>query len=396
MLLSVINNSDPASPVITIDRSTADFIKDMFFSSESAINLLNDLLQYEHIEAGTFRLSCSVVNIVNVLENKFSWANVWASQKDEESGYCVQAREALVAQRNLTVSFDMSRIEQVIRNLITNAMKFTPIDGKVDVNISCELFNSSVHAATNIDRFAKDAVGFLRVEVRDSGVGLSSEEQKKIFGEYSQFDIKELQGGGGSGLGLWISRRIIQMHNGIIGVTSAGHGFGSTFFFELPVFRPDYFSLEPSIHEASTLFGLPLLVLSGWQDDSPLNCKVVARLIESEKAGDFANATLLIADDGATAVHQLRSEMSAGRVIHFILMDYIMTTMHGPDAARIMRDELHFRGAIIGITGNALPDDIEYFISCGANHVITKPLTKAKLMDALHRFLPVAMCTVEE
>jgi signal transduction histidine kinase len=52
MLLTVINNSDPTSPVITIDRSTADFIKDMFFSSESAINLLNDLLQYEHIEAG--------------------------------------------------------------------------------------------------------------------------------------------------------------------------------------------------------------------------------------------------------------------------------------------------------------------------------------------------------
>ena len=115
-----------------------------------------------------------MVNIVNVLENKFSWANVWASQKgiafnvkdsslatefgpatsiamagerivymfygggnlylllytlflplcaDEESGYCVQAREAIVAQRNLTVSFDMSRIEQVIRNLITNAVR---------------------------------------------------------------------------------------------------------------------------------------------------------------------------------------------------------------------------------------------------------------------------------
>ena len=97
---------------------------------------------------------------------------------------------------------------------------------------------------------------------------------------------------------------------------------------------------------------------------------MVARLIESEKAGDFANATLLIADDGATAVQQLRSEMSAGRVVHFILMDYIMvgypcssfllfsfqfyvslcqTTMHGPDAARIMRDELQFRGAIIGM-----------------------------------------------
>ena len=111
-------------------------------------------------------------------------------------------------------------------------------------------------------------------------------------------------------------------------------------------------------------------VLMCWmlQDDSPLNVKVVVRLIESEKVGDFANATLLTADDGATAVEQLRNEMAAGRAVHFVLMDFVMviafvthaffsflpdafslqTSMHGPEAARIMREELNYRGVIIG------------------------------------------------
>jgi CheY-like chemotaxis protein len=64
------------------------------------------------------------------------------------------------------------------------------------------------------------------------------------------------------------------------------------------------------------------------QDDSSLNVKVVARLIESEKTGPFANATLLTADDGATAVEQLRTEMASGRAVHFILMDSVMVSFH--------------------------------------------------------------------
>ena len=68
-------------------------------------------------------------------------------------------------------------------------------------------------------------------------------------------------------------------------------------------------------------------VLLCLQDDSSLNIKVVMRLIENEKAGPFANAVLLTADDGATAVEQLRSEMAAGRAVHFILMDFVMVTV---------------------------------------------------------------------
>eukprot|EP01036_Dinobryon_divergens_P062061 gene62061-biopygen42098 len=124
-------------------------------------------------------------------------------------------------------------------------MKFTPRDGQVSVGISCELFSSSSHASVR-DKFGPDAVGFFRVAVTDSGVGLTEDEQRNIFGEFTQFNKNELQSGGGSGLGLWISRHIVQMHKGFMGVTSAGRGHGSTFFFELPVFGPGYSPPQPT------------------------------------------------------------------------------------------------------------------------------------------------------
>eukprot|EP01035_Chromulina_nebulosa_P069321 gene69321-biopygen19947 len=228
LLVSVIKKAGPTGPVV-IDRSTAELIEHMLFSSNSAINILNDLLQYEHIEAGTFALTCTSICIANSFKNKFGWANVLASQKnvsfsvqdttlatefgpsevvpfaDEGSS---QVAEHLAAQRDVYMYVDMCRIEQVIRNLITNA-------------------------------FGENAVGIFRLAVADSGAGLSEAEQGKIFGEFTQFNRNELQGGGGSGLGLWISRRIILLHKGYMGVTSAGHGHGSTFYFELPLFGPD-------------------------------------------------------------------------------------------------------------------------------------------------------------
>eukprot|EP01036_Dinobryon_divergens_P061853 gene61853-biopygen30372 len=217
MLVSLIDSAATTSSAIIIDSSTADFIRQMFFSSESAINILNDLLQYEHIEAGTFSLSCNALNMVRFLENKFGWAHVVASQKgvvfsvkdsslatefgpsdlvppiaDEENGLDGVGNAVLEAQRNLVVYIDIYRIEQVIRNLITNAMKFTPREGEVSVGISCQVFGSNSAIG---DKFGKDAVGYLRVDVTDSGVGLSEEEQRNIFGEFTQFNKNELQRG---------------------------------------------------------------------------------------------------------------------------------------------------------------------------------------------------------
>ena len=118
-----------------------------------------------------------------------------------------------------------------------------------------------------------------------------------------------------------------------------------------------------------------------------LNRKIVRRMLESSAnravLGDCT--TILEADDGTTALEVLRSESAAGRVVDFVLLDYVMVRMNGPEAARRMRAELGYRGVVIGITGNALPEDLAAFRDHGATVVLTKPLTNAKLMDAIYQ-----------
>ena len=97
----------------------------------------------------------------------------------------------------------------------------------------------------------------------------------------------------------------------------------------------------------------------------------------------LGDCSILDADDGTTALDVMRSESEAGRVIDFVLMDYVMIRMNGPEAVQKMRAELGYRGVVIGITGNALPEDLDNFREHGANIVLTKPLTNAKLMDAM-------------
>ena len=97
----------------------------------------------------------------------------------------------------------------------------------------------------------------------------------------------------------------------------------------------------------------------------------------------LGDCVILEADDGFTALDLMRSESAAGRVINFVLMDYVMIRMNGPEAVQNMRVDLGYRGVVIGITGNALPEDLDNFRDHGANVVLTKPLTNAKLMDAM-------------
>ena len=99
----------------------------------------------------------------------------------------------------------------------------------------------------------------------------------------------------------------------------------------------------------------------------------------------LGDCSILEADDGSTALDVMRREMEADRAIDFVLMDYIMVRMNGPEAVQKMRVELGYRGVVIGITGNALPQDIENFRDHGANMMLTKPLTNTKLMDAMRQ-----------
>ena len=114
--------------------------------------------------------------------------------------------------------------------------------------------------------------------------------------------------------------------------------------------------------------------------------KIVRRMLESNvNKSVLGDCTILEADDGCTALDVIRTETEADRQIDYVLMDYVMIRMNGPEAVQRMRAELGYRGVVIGITGNALPEDLNNFRDHGANVVLTKPLTNAKLIDAMRQ-----------
>ena len=91
------------------------------------------------------------------------------------------------------------------------------------------------------------------------------------------------------------------------------------------------------------------------------------------------------ADDGTTALKAMEKAEADGTSFDIVLIDYVMTTMNGPEAVRVMRRDLRYDGIVIGVTGNALPEDISFFEENGADCVITKPLTNKKLMQAIEQ-----------
>jgi CheY-like chemotaxis protein len=221
-----------------------------------------------------------------------------------------------------------------------------------------------------------ESAGILVIKVIDTGPGLSPDQQEQMFQEGVQFNPNELQGGQGSGLGLWISREIIQQHGGTIDVMSPGLGKGSTFTMSLPVIIPSISKSHASScrhsmshEEIERLSLLPLRVLV--VDDSKVNARMLSRLLQN------AGMKVSVVYSGEECIEFMSD--SCNHDIEMIVMDFIMPIMSGPEAARILRASGHSI-PIIGVTGNVLPEDIKCFKEAGANEVLVKPLILSKFL----------------
>jgi CheY-like chemotaxis protein len=261
-------------------------------------------------------------------------------------------------------------------------------------------------------------MGTVIITVKDSGPGLSPEQQQALFHQGVQFNPNELQAGQGSGLGLWISKEIVSLHHGTILVTSDGLGSGSVFKVTLPVVLRE--SLGSCL---GTPTALPLSCASGEQksllgdslfpipepgprpesppkqepesppesqreperesrprhvlvvDDAASNRKLVCRLLRSK--GFVCHE----AENGAECVEKV---MSREHPYDLILMDFEMPVMNGPSAARRLREN-RCDLLIVGVTGNVLPEDQSYFLEHGANVVLRKPLIVSDLLEEIER-----------
>ena len=208
-----------------------ELVEDVYVSINSAIQILSDLLQYESIDAGTFTLEKSrqVVGSWSMADNLRSLKS-FAKGRSISFSVTHNFNESLLVRlgegampmmlpiARMVLDIDRIRIEQVVRNLVSNAIKFTKQDGCIKVSFSAVSLDKDADkaATTTIAGDFTGAIAKLRVEIVDSGAGIDWESQKRIFSQFAQFNRNELQGGGGSGLGLWISRHIIDLHKGVV------------------------------------------------------------------------------------------------------------------------------------------------------------------------------------
>lgn len=172
----------------------------------------------------------------------------WAFLSAAAQPFRLNAREAQVrleigARRTesqwfdrVAVDVDPFKLSQVVRNLLSNAIKFTPPDGRVTVLLE-PLFDVAAVLRPDEARASDDEPLFVRISVSDSGAGISVADQQRLFGQYVQFNASKLQKGKGSGLGLWITKSIVELHGGRIGCRSDGEGRGATFYVDLPATR---------------------------------------------------------------------------------------------------------------------------------------------------------------
>jgi signal transduction histidine kinase len=184
----------------------------------TAVEILNDLLQYEKLESGIMKLEVTEQAVLPLLIKVLNPFVMYAQQKGVEFKYL--HRQLLLGETDLSglvMHVDHSKMSQVLRNLVSNALKFTPALPGNSVEVSADLVS-------------RDGSLFLRINCVDTGSGIASENQHRIFNEIVQFDANAQQGGGGSGLGLWITKQIVELYGGRVGLYSEGKNRGSTFW----------------------------------------------------------------------------------------------------------------------------------------------------------------------
>jgi CheY-like chemotaxis protein len=215
---------------------------------------------------------------------------------------------------------------------------------------------------------------------------MTKDQLKLLFNHGVQFNANKLQGGGGSGLGLYISKAIVEQHGGSIKAASNGPGLGATFTVELPVCTAPANSLSDdgttnSLHSMTEVDVSSavkkkhrILVV----DDVLTNRKMLVRLLE--RHGHICD----IARNGQEAIDAYTADLAAAEAdesyqpFDTVLMDFEMPVLSGPEATKKLRD-MGCKAPIIGVTGNVLADDVEFFMAHGADAVLSKPVKLSRL-----------------
>ena len=336
--------------------STQDVYLDaMQTSSDNLLIILNDVLDLSKIEAGKLDIQEVPMSVIEVVENVLSILKY----KAEDKGLLLQAH--IDPQVPTLILGDPARLNQVLTNLLGNAIKFTD---RGQVGISLSVLEERIQIA-----------------VQDTGIGIPAEKLQSIFRSFEQVKSKERLNAGGTGLGLSISQQLVHLMDGQIWIESQ-FGEGSTFFLSLPLKQPETDASSTALltedrlkETASALRGLRILLA----EDNPFNQMIA----QDDLSFYIEDIQVDLCENGRVALERYQ----AG-TYDLILMDVQMPELDGFEATRAIRaleQETHSSPIpIIAMTASLLKTEIDQCLEAGMNNYIPKPYKPEELIGVLH------------
>ncbi len=339
-------------------------------SGHHLLALINDILDLAKVEAGKLDVQMERVSAFHVAQGSLALVQEMANRKPVQLAYaCDDGR--------LEMQADGRRLKQILVNLLANAIKFTPSGGHVSLRVAA-------------DPAAKEIV----FTVQDDGIGIAPEMQPKLFQPFTQLDAGLARSYEGTGLGLALVRRLVELHHGRVRVESTGvSGEGSRFIVALP--WEDAVQVDnalPPESSAKRRESAPAPAALPAADD-PAGAQTKARILVADDnelnlmaLEDYltsAGYQLFFANDGEQALQQAQAVSP-----HLILMDIQMPKMNGVEAIRRLRADPQFAAIpVLALTALAMPGDRELCLEAGANAYISKPFRMKDLVVTIEQWL---------
>jgi PAS domain S-box-containing protein len=321
-------------------------------SGEHLLGLINDILDVSKIESGKFELRAEAVSVNDICYSSLNFIKQLAGKKS------ISVEYVPLADPSTTLWVDPRRLKQILINLLNNAVKFTPEHGSVTLQVSADLLQKS-----------------MSFSITDSGIGISAQDLKKLFQPFVQLDSSLSRQYQGSGLGLLMVKKLVEMHEGTVHVESEP-GRGSRFMISLPWIQDiNAKSQEDAISNPYLQPGNGARILLA--EDNETSVMVIKEYLENHGYEVF------VALHGQEAITKA---MEACPVI--ILMDIQMPRMDGLEATRRLRATPGFATVpIIALTAFAMPGDRERCLEAGVSGYMSKPVHLRKLHEMISDLL---------
>lgn len=332
-----------------LDNNQKDYLKAINNSGENLMVIINDILDFSKIESGNLSLESNVVDLHALLDNCKKLLSHKAKEHNLDFNFYIDSETPKF------IISDNVRLNQILINLLGNAIKFTE-QGKVELFCKPE-------QRTNTECS-------IIFTIKDTGIGIPKEKQDVIFERFKQADDNTTRKFGGTGLGLSITKKLISLFGGKLSLKSE-LGKGSEFSVQIPFKISKLIEEQPIIEDEENKTKRTLEVLL--VEDNDLNQKLAKHILESN------GLTVEIADNGQLAIDALKN-----KIYDIILMDLQMPVMDGYVATAFIRNVLKISTPMIAMTAHSLIGEKEKCLQIGMNDYISKPYKAKELIGKIN------------